>query len=85
MPESTALVIRPHDGFQWRIEDEKSHEVLGVQRTKPEALRFAREIISRSSGPATIKLHDIHGRLHAEHKYRMPRPPKERVMGSGGA
>ncbi len=85
MADSIVLLVLPAPGFQWRVEDGDSHEILSFHRTKPEALRTAKEILRRSEQPGTLRIHDIHGQFHAEHHYGMPREKSERVMVGGGA
>ncbi len=84
MGDITVLSILPHARFQWRVEDADSDQVLSIHRTKPEAVRIAKEIIQRSERPGTLRIHGVHGQVCEEHRYGMPREKRERVVVGGG-
>jgi len=66
------LTVLPDTGFRWRVEDENSRQVLGIERTKPDAMRLAKETIKRSEGPGILKVFGIHGQLQSQHSYGIP-------------
>ncbi len=84
MADSIVLLVLPAPGFQWRVEDGDSHEILSFHRTKPEALRTAKDVMSQSERPGTLRIHDVHGQFREQHRYGMPREKRERVMVGGG-
>ncbi len=72
MNEPIVVAVLPHVGFRWRVEDEHNHQVIGIERTKPEAMRLAKDVIKRSEGPGILKVYGIHGQMQSQHSYGIP-------------
>ena len=68
MSETLVIRVVPHPGHSWRVENENTGEVVGIEKRKPDAIRRAKEL-AKGAPAAELKILNLRQVVTRQHRF----------------